>query len=420
MKKALFFLTISTFAGAGLSFLLQVILARELGPYSYGAFSSALTSVNLVAPLAGFGVGAFWLKVFGEEGWMGLRWVKPSLNFTTISLFLVFLLIIIWAFYIPHDELTLDLMLILSLMVVGQACVELVSSIFQLEEKYTQLALWQFLPHFLRVFFISIYIYSDLLSEDKAISVAIVFSFCSLILCLIGCYKVYCAYMGKISLVGHSQINHNKQFAPSAYSVFIEALPFGLAGMLYLLYFQSSVVIVKYLLGNEAAGQYSVMLTIMTAIYLFPSVIYNKLLLPKIHRWANQDTEKLFKVYKQGNYLMLCLGIVISGLTMFISPYLIPMLFGESYSTVSTLLWYTSIAIPFRFVASSFGAFLVTKQNMKKKVYAMAITAFISIILNVALISVYGLQGAALAVILVDVTLFLFYYILVKRLVFQN
>src|SRR5690606_1126389 len=84
--------------------------------------------------------------------------------------------------------------------------------------------------------------------------------------------------------------------------------PFGLAGVFYLAYFQSGIILVSYILGDEAAAQYGVAITIMTAIYMFASLIYQKFLMPKIHRWANQDRVMLEEVSKNGIFLMLLLG----------------------------------------------------------------------------------------------------------------
>ena len=60
-------------------FLTQTLLARELGPDAYGLFASSLATVTMIAPLAGFGLTQFRLKVYGVEGWAAARWLAPSL-----------------------------------------------------------------------------------------------------------------------------------------------------------------------------------------------------------------------------------------------------------------------------------------------------------------------------------------------------
>ncbi len=83
--KNISFLWVGSVGGAGLSFLAQVLFARQLTPGDYGALASALVAVTLLASLAGFGVGQFWLKIFGAEGWLARRWLRPSLGFASLS-----------------------------------------------------------------------------------------------------------------------------------------------------------------------------------------------------------------------------------------------------------------------------------------------------------------------------------------------
>lgn len=421
MKTPLFLLTLSTFLGAALSFLVQLLLARSLEPASYGIFYSSLTIINVLTPLAGFGVSAYWLKAFGEEGWMAIRWIKPSLQFTVLSLLGVLLALFCYVFFIENDNVVRQLLLVMSVLIVGQISVELVGSLLQLEEKYLQLSMWQFSPHLLRFFVIVILLSMGIVADHSALSVGWGFTFVAVVLLLSGIRKILQSIQGNLSLVGHGERNIiSSESLPSVYDVFKNALPFGLAGFFYLLYFQSNIVIVNNLLSSSDAGLYGVMLTVLTAIYLFPAIIYNKFLLPKIHRWAYQDKRQFVKVYKKGNIIMFTFGCLAAFVVMIFSSYVVPLLFGMSYSVVGDLLFFAAFAIPFRFLASSLGAFLVTKDNMRLKVIAMGITAIVSVIVNFWMISIYGLQGAALSVIFVDAFLCSLYYVLVRVCVFRN
>src|SRR3546814_5217311 len=60
---------------------------------------------------------------------------------------------------------------------------------------------------------------------------------------------------------------------------------------------------------DEAAVVYNVAFVIMSAVYLIPSVIYQKFLLPKIHIWANHDQETFVKAYEKGRLFMFLTGI---------------------------------------------------------------------------------------------------------------
>src|SRR5690606_13992410 len=111
---------------------------------------------------------------------------------------------------------------------------------------------------------------------------------------------------------------------PQVKNILQNAWPFGLASVFHLIYFQSDIVLVKYITGDEAAGYYNVAFTVMMAVLLFPGIIYQKFLLPKIHRWANHDRSLFYKVYRQGNVAMLVLGLLAMAFVWLLSPFPIP------------------------------------------------------------------------------------------------
>ena len=130
-----------------MAFITQVVLARELTPAGYGLFASALATITLLVPLAGFGVRGFWLKAFGVEGWGAVRWLTPSFRFVILSTTVTLLLLAGWAAFGPHDASFRWLLYWLLPVVFGYLFVELVSGKLQLEERYKALALWRLLPH---------------------------------------------------------------------------------------------------------------------------------------------------------------------------------------------------------------------------------------------------------------------------------
>src|SRR3546814_3187062 len=84
--------------------------------------------VTLVSPLASFGLGALWLRIFGEEGWGGMRWLRGSLRYIIWSTTIVLTGLILWACYGPHNTTTRELLILLSIFLLSQVAVELVSS----------------------------------------------------------------------------------------------------------------------------------------------------------------------------------------------------------------------------------------------------------------------------------------------------
>jgi O-antigen/teichoic acid export membrane protein len=418
--KAMSLLWVGSLLGAGCAFLLQVLLARKLGPSDFGTFTASLTTVTMLAPLAGFGISQHWLKVFGQEGWAATRWLPASFRFIILSTLLVLVILGLWGELGPHDEYMRIIILVLSLHVVGLVIVDLVSSKLQLEERYLRLALWQLVPHLMRLALVAVLAFWATKFMDASL-VAVAYAAIAIILTFSGIIQLRCMSGGQFELKGHlqKQSSHGRGF-PDMKTVVKEAWPFGFAGMFYLVYYQSNIILLKYMVGSAAAGVYNVAFTVMVAVYLLPGVIFQKYLLPKTHRWANNDRARFYQVYRQGNIAMLILGVMVMLAIWVLAALTIPVLFGEKYRDSIVVLNILAICAPVFFLAISVGSTLVTQEHMKEKVKLMGIVAVINIFLNLSLIPFFGTKGAAVSSVISNMLLLVLYYNFAQKIVFKD
>lgn len=386
-------------------------------PEAYGVFSSSLSFVMLFVPLAGFGVAQFWLKTFGQEGWAARRWLKGSLKFTIYSTGLVFCGLITWALFGPHDFLTSWVLSLLAFHVLAQVVLELVSSRLQLEEKFQVLALWQLFPHFFR--FILVALLGLFLSYNLDVVLgSLMYSLVALVMMPIGYYMLKPMFTNDFSLVGHdSNTGAGNEIQKSWKAVIALSWPFGLAAFAHLVYYQSDIVLLKYLDSDASAGIYNIAFLVISAIYLLPAVIYQKYLLPKIHRWSIQEPARVKSVFNQGSIAMLLLGLLFLVGIWIAADWGVALLFGKSYAEAAYILKALSFSVPFMFVAFSAGAVLVTQNHMKLKVQLMLLVALLNVVLNLVLIPKYGMMGAASATITSNALLATLYFYTAKRLV---
>lgn len=419
--RAVSLLLVGALVSTGLAFIIQIVLARALTPARYGLFSAALATVTLLAPIAGFGVQGFLLKVFGAEGWAAMRWLPASFVYSTLSALGAILLLGLWAVCGPHDTMTQRLLLSLlpvtaSLMVIG-----LVSTKLQLEERYTALSVWQSLPNVARL--LLILLATTVATLPLLDMVATIYSLVALGITAVGFVQLKAMVNEQFVLKGHptlASIGAKRSVAARAnvLQVAQEAWPFGLGGVFHLIYFQSAVILLRYLVGSETAGIYNVAFIVMAAVYLIPNIIYQKYLLPKTHRWAYHDYGKFLHVYRVGNGVMLLSGVIATLLILILAPSLIRILFGEAYRGAVSLLSILAFCIPLRFLASSVGSTLVTKEHMRRKTVYMGIVAIVNVPLNLLLISLYAARGAAFATILSEIVMIALYLLAVRRHVF--
>lgn len=400
-------LGVATAAGAVMVFLTQALLARKMGPTAYGLFASSLATVTMIAPLAGFGLTQFSLKVHGVEGWAAHRWMKPALRFLMFTSLLAIGIVVAWALTIaPRDDTRFSL-LVLTPVVLGILAVNLVSNRLRLEDRYGRMALTQMLiPGSRLLVAITLLLVPQLTGRFVALSYGAI----SLLVALWAIPQLQAMVRGDIALKGHGPRGPAPAASvasPGVGELWSQAWAFGVYAALYPVFFQISTILLKYQQGDAQAGLYAIALAVMTAIYLIPATIYQKFLLGKLHRWAAHDRPKFWLVYRRGNVIMLALGLAVgAGLVLF-GPWLVPLVFGEEYRRVAAILTVLALCPPIRFLSTAMGSALLTEDHMRFRVYAMALATVAAIAGNVLLIPTFGEMGAAWATVFAETVLLL-------------
>jgi O-antigen/teichoic acid export membrane protein len=405
--------------GALAAFVTQILLARELGPREYGIFSSIIAFMALLTPLIGLGIPQFWLKIYGLEGTEAGRWLKGSFKALCLSSIAIFSIVFLWLTAFERESSYFFTILLFLFFLLSQLFVELLSSRYQLEGKFRVLALWQLFPHFLRLTVLLILLF--LVGENfDLFNVSWAYAIASIPLIVFGWHGLSTMRKNSFTLEGHKRLYTEPTtiVTPGGFDVLKSSWPFGLAAFFQIIYYQSDIILVKYLDGEHAAGIYSVAFSIMAAIFLLPAVIYQKFLLPKFHRWAHHDTARFYQVYKLGNKAMALVGLLVMVGLWSSAFWLIPFVFGSEYRGSVVVLNVLALSIPVMYLAFNSGATLVTKDNMLKKVRYMGFVACINIALNSLLIPTYGELGAAIATVLSNTVLWFFYYFSTRKYVF--
>ncbi len=249
---------------------------------------AAFTTINIVSPLTAFGLQAFWLKVFGREGWHAMRWIRPTFVFCLLSTVLTMLGVAAWALLgLGMEDRVAWCLLILSTNLLSVASIEVVTTRFLLEEKPLPLMVWQTLPQVVR-FLVVVGVLMATTTPD-AVTVAWLYAFVGGGLALASVPSMMALARGRMHMVGHQKPGAiSLDVRPGVLAVAKETWAFGIGNLFFLVYFQSSVIFISHYLGAEATGTFGVAVTLLAALYL-PTTVYQKLLMPRLHRWAYQD-----------------------------------------------------------------------------------------------------------------------------------
>lgn len=403
--KDISILWISSIAGSASAFVIQLILAKILGPLRYGNFSSALTVVNIVTPLVGFGAAAMWLKVYGYHGnEIGCLWVRPSLRFTNVSSVLVFLLLCIIGM-LMGDSYFLSLLLILFPIVLAQAYAGLNVSREQIRGRYKYVALWQICPNLLRLLvvaalYFSVYLFSF---DVSPYLVAGLFSIVSLLIYVFLRLNFSYAYKrpGDIFYRNAQAVEKNITVLDSIR----ESWRFGVDGLVYLLYYQLSILIVFKIAGEHESGLYNLSFIFLSGAYVLPGVIFQKYLMPKLHRWAKNDREKIAKMISFGGRWMFFVGVAVALAVAGLGPLFIDYFIGMEYAQAANILYVLALCIPIKYMAASAGAALTSGNLLNVKLKIMMVGALICCLANFLLVPFYLGVGAAWATLITEISI---------------
>lgn len=354
----------------------------------------------------GFGMPSVWLLIFGQEGWQGFRWVKQSLKF--MLLWGPCVLAISWGtlIWLIEDPRLLSSLWWLQAMVVMQVMVELLGAKLQLEARYISLSLWQLLPHLGRLC-VAGAVYNSASASVDLVSQG----FCAVSLALIAAsgFSLLPMSPSQMRLAGHQKAStpppETLLDTASYMGLLTLAWPYAATALLVMVYGRIEIVLLGNITGPRAAGTYSIAVAFLLVAFLVPQAIYQKFLLPKIHRWFHNDWQKFLAVYRFGCAAMTALGIVGAIGTYWLGEPLVDLFFGEKYKESGGILSTLSICILFRFASSSVESSLMSGEYRKQRVYCQAFSTLISVPSAYTLISLYGVDGAIINRIVTEFTL---------------
>jgi O-antigen/teichoic acid export membrane protein len=363
----------------GVGLIISVIVARILGPEGRGLYAVAVTIGAMGVQFGNLGLHASNTYYVARDrsllpGLVG-NTIVVSFAFGSLGIALTWITFFFWPNLAPvHDAL-----LILSLIYVpfGLAYLLLQNLLLGLQE-------------------VSSYNKIELATKILGVSLlgTIVF------LTEVTVEKVFLA--GLVTLIisfvwAFWQLKFYLVMAPApSLALFRETIYYGLkaylAAFFTFLVIRVDLLMVKYILGAEQTGYYSIAVNMADMVYMLP-VITGTILFPKLAAITSQS-EKWVLTRRVALFLALLILILASGVALLAEP-VIELLFGKVFvPAVPAFRWLMpgifvlSVNTIFMNFFASIGMPLIT-------VYSPMIALVINIMLNMKLIPLYGIVGAS-------------------------
>lgn len=401
-------------------------LAVGLGPEGYGTYISSIALVTLVSFFANFGIGQLLLKKFGQLGWGAHKLLRPSIQIIVCTTSLSLCLIVSLHWLAPSITYGLYAILIMCFYLIGIVFTELMSAVYQLQEKYEKLSLLPLIPNLAKLLCYGGLLFGSYL-EFNLRSVSYVFFVTLILLLAFNLQSLNDIRSRKVILTGFSDpkvMDKRDDSTFNTISILKESLPFTLTGLFHFIYFQSDLILIGYLASPTQAGVYGLAAMIVSGILLFPTVFYQRYFLFKLHRWSSYDQDMFIQVFKRGILISAFFGLIAFLLVLFLANSFIPIIFGDEYLSSVDFLEVLSVTILISYMTTALGATITVGDKSKTKAKIMCCAAITKVILNVSLIPIYGALGAAYATIMSSFLLLLMYSwassVFIKRLSADN
>jgi O-antigen/teichoic acid export membrane protein len=184
-----------------------------------------------------------------------------------------------------------------------------------------------------------------------------------------------------------------------AFGFLSDSWPLILSSLAIIVYLRIDQVMIKIILNNEAVGNYAVAVKISEAFYFIPFAITGSLF-PAIIK-SKQENNQLYTDRLQRLYdLMTCLGISIALPMTIFAEQLIGLLFGGQFPSAAGAFKIHIWACVFVFLGNACAKWFIAENLEKYFLYRSLSGALLNIILNLAFIPKFGINGAAFSTVI--------------------
>lgn len=386
-----------------IGFFYTIFLARNLGVFDFGLYSVVLAYFSLFSSISEFGFNRYLITELAVD-----RLKIPQLLFS-IGLFRTTIVSVLFAIFatllylVDPEKIRVSLVLLATLAVFPQALSFTIDSIFVALKKLEYSALAMVALSISTSLIGVIFILSGL--NIKGAVLALIFG-----------QIIYFLILG-IFLKRQNVKLDTKVSLKLLKKIIWGSFPYGLIGILGLLYFKIDTLILNYLKGNYDSGIYSAGYKFLESLIFVPSAL-STALFPNFVSLINKDSKRVYRIYIKSTIFLFLLSIVIIGIYLFSLPVIITYLLPQ-YVKAIEVVKILSLTIPFMFMISPQGIILFSDKKFLKFLTVVSIfNLVLNISLNFYLIPKFGYFGSAWSTLISDVLGFVvfFFYIRVKLL----
>lgn len=400
--KNVFWKSIGLFGGRLIRAAITIYSARILGASEYGVFSYALGASSFFLIFADIGISAILSREVAKKPQEGEKYFATIFVIKTILLLLTTILLIAVAPFFIKIEKAASLMPFVALLTILDGFCGIAFSFFNGKEKM------EFETAVLLAINISITIFGfiALYFSPTSLMLLKVYIAGSLIGFLMTIYFLKKEYFGIVKNFSRELIN----------PVMKAAWPIAFGGLVGAFMTNVDILMMGWWRTAEEIGFYSAAQKIVGMLYIIGGLLASAVS-PALFRLVHEnDNERISAMITKIMAIILLLAIPLTVGGIILSKQIIELVFGGEYSnsTPIFIVLISSLLIIYPFSILNYIIFAYNKQS--RMVGYAAAASLINIILNAALIPLYGAVGAAIATVFANFFNILFMWRFVKKM----
>ena len=210
-------------------------------------------------------------------------------------------------------------------------------------------------------------------------------------------------FTSKQSLLHNNNVNAFSEVVPNLKQVLQKSIPLAPISIISYLMIFTDTIMVGWFLPNEQVAEYSVASRISYIILFFlqamEATIYPRLLNMFKHA---QATLRAF--FWQSTALVILVVLSVTGIMYLLSDWIL-IAFGNEYTVARHALGLLLLAQLFRAASITFSFMFIIREKVKYLNMILVTALGVNVICNLVFIQLYGIEGAALATLIANVTL---------------
>jgi O-antigen/teichoic acid export membrane protein len=391
-KKRVFFnsvvATIATILDKFIFIIINIIIARFLGKVHYDEYTTALGYATFFSTFTNIGINQTLIRAINLDRNLEREHFANTLIIKTILSVIVYIVLVISLNFTGYNENTMFLILIIGIVRIGNEYLSSFYAIYDAKEKFFSISFFN------STFSLSILsgtilviLYNGDYFDLVNIRLAVVILFISII-----------TFLTLRNLRPKINLLTIKDF-------FKNSIPFAATSILGNINQNINIVILSLLKGTIYSGIFTNGMMFIKSLIFIP-MTFSRVLIPYLYKINFKENKEKFQfAYDLYSKYLAIISFYIFIILFLYSHELIVLIFSKKYIGSVEVLRVLSLCLPVIFTVS--GSIITALDLQKYNTYFYGITAIINIIANVVLIHYFDAIGAAIAIIVTQLILYI-------------